>query len=485
MNRRSLTIAIGSLAGLTAACCALIVALVVRGGVILESLEIDGAAAGVTAATVLVVVFAVPAFIKRFTLDTGSRFPWVIGAISAALAFIPWLALVAGRTEWASSLYRGMHVPQGLEQFWDLRLVLRSVDCASYGFNVFVDNNGCLNDASIYGPGTLWLQYVPFDAFAARNATALGLIAIVISSLTLVWLARISTGRARIVLLVAAVGGPWLLMLERGNFDAFLVWTAAGAVLLVRRWNSLWAWSLAAAAIWLMGTWKYYPFALGLMLLPALRLRRGWMVVVGFGLASIAFVAVTWSNFIFSATSNSGMTDVRDFVVLGRVPLVFRMIDITATDTSMPLGHALVYAVAAIALVWGVMFALALPGVRVHEAMLAVAGSSMFLVSVLVAGFGFAYKAVFLLLTIPLLGRPAEPRARLVLYSSIVMLVLVGVNSTVVWNTVLATLAGIIAAAFAFGASATLLVRYLRLRSEDLPQRERAGLASGDHAVTR
>jgi hypothetical protein len=144
----------------------------------------------------------------------------------------------------------------------------------------------------------------------------------------------------------------------------------------------------------------------------------------------------------------------------------------------MPLGHALVYAVAAIALGWGVMFALALPGVRVHESMLAVAGSSMFLVSVLVAGFGFAYKAVFLLLTIPLLGRPAEPRARLVLYSSIVMLVLVGVNSTVVWNTVLATLAGIIAAAFAFGASATLLVRFLRRPSEQLKAGDQRSLAS-------
>ncbi|CAB4935727.1 unannotated protein [freshwater metagenome] len=58
------------------------------------------------------------------------------------------------------------------------------------------------------------------------------------------------------------------------------------------------------------------------------------------------------------------------------------------------------------------------------------------------------------------------------------MLVLVGVNSTVVWNTVLATLAGIIAAAFAFGASATLLVRFLRRPSEQLKAGDQRSLAS-------
>jgi hypothetical protein len=47
------------------------------------------------------------------------------------------------------------------------------------------------------------------------------------------------------------------------------------SVILVRRWDQLWAWFIAAGLIWIVGTWKYYPFALGLMLLSG-----GWMILL-------------------------------------------------------------------------------------------------------------------------------------------------------------------------------------------------------------
>ena len=72
------------------------------------------------------------------------------------------------------------------------------------------------------------------------------------------------------------------LLLERGNLDAVVLWSAVAAVILVRRWNSLWAWSIAAALIWVMGTWKYYPFAMGLMLLP-LDGKGGYAPLTQFG----------------------------------------------------------------------------------------------------------------------------------------------------------------------------------------------------------
>ena len=450
----------------TMAASSAILVLILRGVAAPDTINPAVPAAAMSTASVLLVVFALPAFIRRFDVNLGRLFPWAVGAVSVALSIVPWWLVASGNSALANVVYRGLRIPQGSEQFWDLALVLRSVDCASYGFDVYAANNGCLADPSIYGPGTLWLQYVPFDIFSARNAPILGVLSIIISSLVLVWLARISTGRARLVLLVAAAGAPWLLLLERGNFDAFVIWVAAAVVLLVRRYPALWAWSLAAAGIWLMGTWKYYPFAMGLMLLPLLRVRRGWVILVAFATASLAFVVLTWENFRFSASSNAGMVDLGDFVVLGRVPLVSRMFGAQGNPPSMPLGTLLVFVVAALAVAWGVAFARSLGSKGRHEAMLAVAGSSMYLVSVLVSGFAYGYKAAFLLLAVPLLGRPRDPRSRVVLYSSLVMLALIAVTGIVVWNTVLATLAGIIVAAFAFGASGAVLVRHLRPKGQ-------------------
>jgi hypothetical protein len=457
------------LAVTTAVASSAILVLVLRGVPAPDFISPLLPAAAISAVNVLLIAFVLLAFIFRFPLIQSRLFPWVVGEVSLLASIVPWWIVVSGNQTLAGEVYRELRVPQGIEQFWDLALVLRSVDCSSFGFDVYAANNGCLVDPSIYGPGTLWLQYVPFDIFSARNAPILGVISIVVSSLVLVWLARISTGRARLVLLVAAAGAPWLLMLERGNFDAFVIWTAAAAVLLVRRYPALWAWSLAAAGIWLMGTWKYYPFAMGLMLLPLLRVRRGWIVLVGFAVASITFVALTWENFRFSASANAGIVDLGNFAILGRVPLVAH---IGAEGSHrMMLGTLLVFIVAALACAWGATWGLtsarSLGAKRPHEAMLAVAGSSMYLVSVLASGFGYAYKAAFLLLAVPLLGRPRNPRSRVTLTSSLVMLALTAVSSIVVWNTVLATLAGIIAASFALGASGAVLVRHL------LPGRQR------------
>lgn len=90
--------------------------------------------------------------------------------------------------------------------------------------------------------------------------------------------------------------------------------------------------------------------------------------------------------------------------------------------------------------------------------MLAVGGSSMFLISVLVAGFGWAYKAAFLLLAVPLVSVLAASGRRSTASSAVTVLLLSGVSAVVVWNTVLATLAGLVVAGFAFGLGGTLLL---------------------------
>lgn len=424
---------------------------------------------GYVALAVLLAVFVVGTSIHVLRLRTSSGLPWIVGGVSLVASMVPVWALAGGNTDLGVLIYRGLKIPQGITQFWDLDLVMLSVDCSRWGFDIYADNNGCMQDASIYGPGMAWLKFVPFEIFGRSSVGVLGVVMIVASSLALVWLARQSSGLGAIALLVAAVGVPWLLLLERGNIDAVVLWVAIGVIALTRRWNALWAWWLAAAAIWVVGTWKYYPFVLGLLLLPALRLRRGWTVVAGFLVASIGFVLVTWSNFRFSSSSNSAMIEYGDYVVLGRVPVVARMLGSQVPSTGVQVGDLLIVGLVLASFVWG-WFAAREAGKRnVGLSALALGGSALFLASVVIAGFGYAYKATFLLLAVPAVSLLLERRSRTLTAAGVIVILLIGVQSVVVWNTVLATLAGVVAAGFAAGLGAqplwTLVLRQMPRRS--------------------
>jgi len=422
-------------------------------------------ALGLTGLLVVTAAFAAPFLLTRFSIEVRSWVAYLIAGLTAVLSIGPWLLTATGNTVFATAIYQGLRIPQGPVQFWDLDLVLQSVDCAQAGVDVYAANNGCLADPSIYAPGTLWLGYFPGDIFSSRNSVWLGVIALIISTVMIFWIARNSTARGQLALLVSVLGASWLLILERGNFDLFVIWVAVFSVAVVRRWPYLWAWSIAAALIWLAGTWKYYPFAMGVMLLPLLFIRRGWIVLLGFVVASAGFVFLTWQNFQYSVNTNAGMVDLGDFVVLGRIPLVARMFGASAEGATYALPDLLVVVMAIAAAVWGVLWmwtrkesgVVGLGSGLRYPAMLAAAGSTLFLISVLVSGFGYAYKAAFLLLVIPLLSRPVRTSSPRIYMPSLIMLILVVIGCVVVWNTALATVSGIVAAAFALGAAGVVL----------------------------
>jgi len=416
-----------------------------------------------SATAVLVVVAVVAMFVKRVGIRLTCGFPWLVGGGSFVASFLPWWGLAGGNPDLGTLIYRGLKVPQAIMQFWDLSLVMKSVDCARFGFDIYADNNGCMQDASIYAPGMVWVQYVPFSIFSESNAGVLGVGMIIISSLVLAWLARQSQGLGQIALLIAALGGPWLLLLERGNIDAVVLWSAAVVVLAVRRKDSLWVWALGAGLLWLMGTWKYYPFVMGAMLLPVLRLRYGWMVLAGYVVAAFGFVIVTWENFRFSSGSNTAMIDYGDFVVLGRVPVVARMLGTDVGAGGWQAGDVLLLVLVLFAAVWGWGVGASLKRVRMWMSMLAISGSLLYLASVLVAGFGYGYKATFLLLTIPLISQLVSSQRRMIAASSVAVLLLVGIESVVVWNTVMVTIAGLVISGFAAGLSTVHLLRSVRL----------------------
>jgi len=408
------------------------------------------------ALAVIIAAIAVSVFVRRVAISVSRGFAWLVGVVSFVVSFVPWWGLAGGNPDLGVLIYRGLRVPQGIIQFWDLSLVMQSVDCARWGFDIYAENNGCLADPSIYAPGMVWVQYIPFEIFSESNVGFLGVAMMLVSSLALLWLARVSAGIGQIVLLIAAIGGPWLLLLERANIDSVVLWVAVVSALLIRRFGSTqWPWVVAAILIWVVGTWKYYPFALGLMLIPVLQLRRGWIIFIGFVIASAGYVVVTWSNFQFSSQSNSNMIDFGDFVVLGRTPVAARMV---------ALGDFMFFALGLVALAWGIWIARIIVARTTAQsratwvtwAILAAGGSAVYLASVLIAGFGYGYKAAFLLLAIPLVSRLVGSKVRIIAASGLLVLLSIAIESVVVWNTVLVTTVGVLAAGFALGAGLTI-----------------------------
>lgn len=455
-----------ALASATAAVAAVIVAIVVVG---VTSRGFDPNAQEITtvfvAAALLACVILVGIFARRLRFQTRPALAWAVGGISVLASLVPWFVLTRGLGDLGSAIYTGLRVPRGQVQFWDLSLVLQSVDCARQGFDVYAVDNGCLQDPSIYAPGMTWLGVVPFGVFSNATVQFWGVVLILALSFALLWLARGSDGPGQVVLLIAAVGAPWLLLLERGNIDGVVLIVAVLVAILARRWNTIAAWSIAAVLIWLMGTWKYYPFVLGLMLIPALRLRRGWIVLAGFLAGAVAFTLLTLGNLQASARANEDMVVYVDFVILGRIPLEARMAAWDPIASAGIVATLLVWLLAIVAVLWGASLARVRASVPLVPSMLATAGGALYLSSVLVAGFGWAYKAAFLLLIVPLAASGTRHRMAAVAMPSIVMLVLIAVTSVIVWNTLVATTFGIVAAGLGLGSGLWGLLRLLRVPS--------------------
>jgi hypothetical protein len=97
--------------------------------------------------------------------------------------------------------------------------------------------------------------------------------------------------------------------------------------------------------------------------------------------------------------------------------------------------------------------------------MLAVGGSSLYLASVLIAGFGYGYKAAFLLLVVPLASVLVIAKRRAFVFAGLTVVLLVAIESVVVWNTVLVTVAGLVAAGFGAGSGLAMIVRTLPWRT--------------------
>ena len=242
-----------------------------------------------------------------------------MGGVSALIGLMGWLLVVVSPATGAA-FYRAIRLPQGVVQFWDLRLTLETVDCARWGFNVFETNNGCLADPSIYGPGITWWRFT-FGLLTESNTTVgatgnrrrqycprLGRQAEF-------WSGRCRAARrgGRCPMATATRAGKCRRL---GSDDrSFRVW-------LTRRWNSYWAWSIAAVGIWLAGT-KYYPCSGDPSVAGGETATR--VDCAGRIRCSRSRSCPHGDNVLLSLSASSGMAELGDFVVLGRIPAVARL----------------------------------------------------------------------------------------------------------------------------------------------------------------
>ena len=97
---------------------------------------------GMTAAVILAMAFVVPTAFTWVDVRVTRGWPYIVGGVSAFVGLMGWLLVVVSPATGAA-FYRAIRLPQGVVQFWDLRLTLETVDCARWGFNVFETNNGC------------------------------------------------------------------------------------------------------------------------------------------------------------------------------------------------------------------------------------------------------------------------------------------------------------------------------------------------------
>ena len=424
-----------------------------------QAVSVDGLTTdtgGRVALVSLALAALLPLSITKLTVTVPRWVLWAVGGLSLFLVGVMWLlATVGSDSAWA--VYGGLQVLRADNGFSDLDWVVQWISC---GLCEEWDPN--------YGPGLAALGPLLLGPLGPSWVPIMGFAMAVAMTLSLVWMGALSTGRGALVVVVAALGPAWLLMLDRANLDALVLLAFVAGAWVIGRRNTIWAWVFFAVIIWVMGTLKFYPFVMALALAPVLRLHRGWVVLAGFGTATAAFFLVSWDSIQETMSGNSSMIRLEDFPAYGRLVVVDRMVGLTSGEAPVAAASALVFLLAVAAFLWGVWWARGLSTTSVILPVLAVGGSTAYLTAVLAAGFAFMYKGAFLLLVIPLLSLPRGQRSRFHLYTSVFTLLCLALALTIGYGTLLTTLAGITAASVAFGAGLSLCLRMLVGRSEDL-----------------
>lgn len=375
---------------------------------------------------------------------------------AALAATTPVIVIVAlgqlGHAGAAMQFAQALKLGAASEGFGDLNVTLQWVDCFRDGYGTLPGQQlGCPDNAMNYGVAWLALRYLPVYAW---QTPFIGTVIVVLSGLSVYYLARRSTGRGQLALAVAVFGVGWILLLERANLDVIIIFAAVLLAVLVQRSDRLLTWSLAAVPIWVAGAWKYYPFALVLALLPVLRLRRGWVLIAAFLTSAAAYLLITRDHVLSSMGNVPGS--------IGRGSIATLLEGRATGDGVFTWGDAVVVVLAALAMAWGWSSGMRERKHLFVEPLLAVSGTVSVLAStVLLGAIAYPYRAALLLLAVPMLSKLGGPRDERRWREASFLLVLVVIATSTIWNPPMMSLALVLVAAFGFGASLALIVRLI------------------------
>ena len=271
--------------------------------------EIRGFYPSVGFATLVIVIAAVAVIwaIQPVRLRVAMWTAWLAAATTVALTLGPIALWYLGREGLGYQVFQALRVGTSPYGFGDMVIVLSWLDCPRAGIDPYsAEAVTCALGPSNYGPAIFWLTPTGLSTAAAPLLGVLGVIA---SAIAIAWLVRQSRGWGRVTLLLMSASAAWILLQERANLDAAVIWAAVLLVWLVRRYQGLWPWIIAAVPIWILGAWKYYPFVMVLALLPALSIKRGWVLITGFLALALGYLVIMRDNVLLSLNSNPNLSD--------------------------------------------------------------------------------------------------------------------------------------------------------------------------------
>ena len=381
------------------------------------------------------------------SLDTWAPhwLPWVGVAITTFFIVVAGLLFQTGNRDTAFALYGGFQVPRAGRLFSDTHWILSWFSC-----------DLCEEWDPVYGPGLVLLEPLTASQIGVSWLPLLGFLLFLMAALALLVVAKSSESLGRWILVFAAASPAWLLLVERANWDILVIAVLViGAAVIARR-PTYGAWATFAVSIWILGTIKTYPFALGVVLLVSLGLRFGWVIVTCYLIATALFAAVFFDS-LWQAGDLYSSPELLPYEpgsspAYGRVLVSEQLTGIVEGSTASVVTTVLLILILAFAGWWGWVAhnSAVWQQSRQRLAILSLAGATAFLAKALVVGFGFAYAGAALLLVVPaiqlLSGQRSVRNGSMV---ALALLVLVAVFGS--YNVVLGSLAGFVVAGFGLG----------------------------------
>jgi hypothetical protein len=378
---------------------------------------------------------------------------WVAVAITVIFTLVAGYLFATSKLDVAFAFYGGFQVLRAEMLFSDTYWVLSWFDC-----------DFCDRWQVNYGPTVWLLDPLTFGQISAAWLMPIGIAMTLLAAASIWILARASTPLARWILVVAAISPAWLLAIDRANSDTLIFVACVIGLWFVSRHPGLLSWSLFALGLWILGTIKFFPFAIGLVLLFALGIRRGWLVIVGFAAATTAFMIVAWDSY-----QNSSQWTTRADLLMGDFPYYARifvsdqlagLLGESSSGLWVWTGLSILLFLGAV-LGWGVNELPQSDHLRLFYGSAALAGGTAFAGKVLWAGFGFMYTGAFLLLIVPAfaLSRSRQGSLRNGVAVTFALFTLIALFSA--YNTTLATVCGLLVAGYGIGVGLNLIVRLL------------------------